>query len=77
MSPTGSDGGCLIYTEATSRLINLAIRGGIPVDQIIEQLVSAFLPLIYSSQEQRQKLSPGKSCASAIAHKLEEVLKKS
>ena len=28
---TGSDGGCLVYTEATSRLISLAIRGEYPL----------------------------------------------
>jgi len=73
---TGSDGGCLIYTEATSRLISLAIRGGIPVDQIIEQLVSTHsCPSYIAARSKGRKLSPGKSCASAIAHKLEEVLK--
>jgi len=73
---TGSDGGCLIYTEATSRLISLAIRGGIPVDQVIEQLVSTHsCPSYIAARSKGKKLSPGKSCASAIAHKLEEVLK--
>jgi len=71
---TGSDGGCLIYTEATSRLISLAIRGGIDVEQIIEQLMSTHsCPSYMAARSRGRKLSPGKSCASAIALKLAEV----
>lgn len=71
---TGSDGGCLIYTEATSRLISLAIRGGIPVQEIIEQLQSTHAcPSYQLARGRGKKLSPGKSCASAIARKLIEV----
>jgi len=71
---TGSDGGCLIYTEATSRLISLAIRGGIDVEQIIEQLMSTHsCPSYIAARSRGKKLSPGKSCASAIALKLAEV----
>jgi ribonucleoside-diphosphate reductase alpha chain len=71
---TGSDGGCLIYTEATSRLISLAIRGGIPVAEIIEQLQSTHAcPSYQLARGRGKKLSPGKSCASAIARKLTEI----
>jgi len=71
---TGSDGGCLIYTEATSRLISLAIRGGIPVSEIIEQLQSTHAcPSYQLARGRGKKLSPGKSCASAIALKLTEI----
>lgn len=71
---TGSDGGCLIYTEATSRLISLAIRGGIPVQEIIEQLQSTHAcPSYQLARGRGKKLSPGKSCASAIARKLIEI----
>ncbi len=71
---TGSDGGCLVYTEATSRLISLAIRGGIPVDQIIEQLMGTHAcPSYMMSRGSGKDLSPGKSCASAIAKKLQEI----
>ncbi len=72
---TGSDGGCLIYTEATSRLISLAIRGGIPVEEIIEQLQSTHAcPSYQFARGRGKKLSPGKSCASAIARKLQDML---
>lgn len=71
---TGSDGGCLVYTEATSRMISLAIRGGISVEKIIEQLQSTHSCPSYQLARGRGKtLSPGKSCASAIAKKLSEV----
>jgi ribonucleoside-diphosphate reductase alpha chain len=71
---TGSDGGCLVYTEAASRLISLAIRGGIPVNKIIEQLVSTHAcPSYMMARGKGKELSPGKSCASAIAKKLAEI----
>ncbi|MCL5057484.1 MAG: ribonucleoside reductase class II [Actinobacteria bacterium] len=71
---TGSDGGCLVYTEATSRLISLAIRGGIGVDEIIEQLTGTHSCASYMlARGKGKELSPGKSCASAIARKLDEI----
>ncbi|MFZ5644121.1 MAG: adenosylcobalamin-dependent ribonucleoside-diphosphate reductase [Bacillota bacterium] len=71
---TGSDGGCLVYTEATSRLISLAIRGGIDVDEIIEQLTGTHsCPAYLMARGKGKELSPGKSCASAIARKLAEI----
>ncbi|NLJ76325.1 MAG: adenosylcobalamin-dependent ribonucleoside-diphosphate reductase [Peptococcaceae bacterium] len=71
---TGSDGGCLVYTEAASRLISLAIRGGISVEEITEQLEGTHsCPSYMLARGQGKKVSPGKSCASAIAKKLNEV----
>jgi ribonucleoside-diphosphate reductase alpha chain len=71
---TGSDGGCLIFTEATSRLISLAIRGGIPVEEVIEQLNSTHpCPSYMMSHATGRKTSKGKSCASAIANVLKEL----
>ena len=71
---TGSDGGCLVYTEATSRMISLAIRGGIAVDEIVEQLLSTHsCPSYMMAKGKGRKLSPGKSCASAIAYKIAEI----
>ncbi len=68
---TGSDGGCLIFTEATSRLISLAIRGGVPVEEVIGQLNSTHPCPSYMMA--RRKASKGKSCASAIANVLQKV----
>ncbi|MFZ5595870.1 MAG: adenosylcobalamin-dependent ribonucleoside-diphosphate reductase [Bacillota bacterium] len=71
---TGSDGGCLVYTEATSRLISLAIRGGIGIDEIIEQLTGTHsCPAYMLARGKGKAISPGKSCASAIARKLAEI----
>lgn len=71
---TGSDGGCLVYTEATSRMISLAIRGGIDVDEVVEQLLSTHsCPSYMLAKGRGRKLSPGKSCASAIAYKIAEI----
>jgi ribonucleoside-diphosphate reductase alpha chain len=71
---TGSDGGCLIFTEATSRLISLAIRGGIPVEEVIEQLNSTHpCPSYMMAHATGRKTSKGKSCVSAIANVLREL----
>jgi len=71
---TGSDGGCLVYTEAASRMISLAIRGGIDVDEVVEQLLSTHsCPAYMLAKGKGRKLSPGKSCASAIAYKIAEI----
>ncbi|MHB8987054.1 MAG: adenosylcobalamin-dependent ribonucleoside-diphosphate reductase [Eubacteriales bacterium] len=74
---TGSDGGCLVYTEAASRLVSLAIRGGIRVEEIIGQLVSTHsCPSYMMARGKGKELSPGKSCASAIARKLADIREK-
>jgi len=71
---TGSDGGCLVYTEATSRLISLAIRGGIGVDKVIEQLTGTHsCPSYMLARGKGKSVSAGKSCSSAIARKLAEI----
>lgn len=68
---TGSDGGCLVYTEAASRLISLAIRGGISIENITEQLEGTHsCPSYMLARGKGKKISPGKSCASAIAKQL-------
>lgn len=68
---TGSDGGCLIYTEAASRLISLALRGGIAPEKIVEQLNSCHpCPSYMTAKTKGRDVSPGKSCPSAIAHTL-------
>lgn len=74
---TGSDGGCLIFTEATSRLISLAIRGGIPVEEVIGQLNSTHpCPSYMMAHATGRRASKGKSCASAIANVLKELQSK-
>ena len=55
-------------------MISLAIRGGIVVDEIVEQLLSTHsCPSYMLAKGKGRKLSPGKSCASAIAYKIAEI----
>ncbi len=71
---TGSDGGCLVYSEAASRLISLGLRGGIPLEKITEQLMGTHAcPSYMRAKGSGKNLSPGKSCASAVAKKLTEI----
>ncbi len=71
---TGSDGGCLIYTEATSRLISLALRAGVAVNEIVEQLDSTHsCPAYQLARGRGKEVSLGKSCPSAIAKRLAEI----
>jgi len=70
---TGSDGGCLIFTEAASRLTSMAIRAGVSLPDIIEQLRSTHTcPSWARARSTGKPLSSGKSCPSAIANALEK-----
>ncbi|MEQ8175855.1 MAG: adenosylcobalamin-dependent ribonucleoside-diphosphate reductase [Syntrophomonadaceae bacterium] len=70
---TGSDGGCLIFTEAASRLTSMAIRAGVSLQDIIEQLKSTHTcPSWARARSTGKPLSAGKSCPSAIANALEK-----
>jgi ribonucleoside-diphosphate reductase alpha chain len=73
---TGSDGGCLVYTEATSRLVSMAIRAGVPIPDIVEQLKSTHsCPSWMLAKGKGRQLSPGKSCASSIGTAMEKVIR--
>ena len=74
---TGSAGGCLIYSEATSRLISLAVRGNIPVELIVEQLKSTHSCSSFMYAKGRGiELAKGSSCPSVIANQLKSFLSK-
>lgn len=69
------DGGCRCNTEAVSRMVSTAIRGGTPIEYIIRQLKKAKGCASWQhALGAGKKLSPGSSCPSAIAHVLETVL---
>lgn len=69
------DGGCRCNTEAVSRMVSTAIRGGTPIEYIIRQLKKAKGCASWQhALGAGRKLSPGSSCPSAIAHVLETVL---
>ena len=74
---TGSHGGCSASTQATSRLISVALRGGVSLDDVIDQLESVDACGAYQSAKAAgRKVSPGNSCASAIAKALVKLQKK-
>lgn len=68
---TGGSGGCFVNTEANSRMISACLRGGVPVEYIIEQLNKTDVcPSFQYKRGKGDKLSPGRSCPSAIANVL-------
>lgn len=67
---TGKEGGCPSQSEATARLISLALRSGVSKTEVIEQLrgIRCFSTL-------RQKDADGTSCPDAIGRLLERIIK--
>lgn len=69
------DGGCRCNTEATSRMMSLAIRSGTPIEKVISQLRKAKnCPAWQRAVGRGEKLSRGSSCPSAIANILETLM---
>lgn len=67
----GSGGGCLSNTNAISRMISLASRGGIGLNSIKDQLDSVIAcPAYVSRTVTRHDTSKGKCCPSAIGYAL-------
>jgi ribonucleoside-diphosphate reductase alpha chain len=72
---TDGVGGCFVNTQANSRLLSLCLRGGIPINKIIEQLnKSGTCPSFQYQKGQGKTLSKGKSCPSVIANILKDVV---
>jgi ribonucleoside-diphosphate reductase alpha chain len=72
---TDGVGGCTINTQANSRLLSACIRSGVPIEHIIEQLEkSGTCPSFQYARGQKKTLSKGKSCPSAIANVLKNIL---
>jgi len=69
----GKGGGCPSQTEATSRLVSLALRSGISVDAIIEQLKGIRCPSTLSKKSKGADIRV-LSCPDAIARSLEKVM---
>ena len=67
----GGTGGCNSNLNALSRMISLALRGGIDIKDIADQLDSTInCPSFASSRAKGIMLSPGSSCASAVGKAL-------
>ncbi|MDD4779045.1 MAG: adenosylcobalamin-dependent ribonucleoside-diphosphate reductase [Tissierellia bacterium] len=72
---TDGVGGCTVNTQANSRLLSAALRGGVPVEYIIEQLnKSGTCPSFQYKKGKGELLCKGKSCPSAIANVLKDIL---
>lgn len=69
----GKGGGCPSQTEATSRLISLALRSGIRTTDIVEQLKGIRCPATLARKSKVEKIRV-LSCPDAIARTLEKVL---
>ena len=72
---TDGTGGCSINTQANSRLLSACVRGGIPIEYVIEQLQKAgTCPSYQYARGSGKKVSPGKSCPSAMAKILQQII---
>jgi len=72
----GSSGTCRSNQEAVSRLVSLALRGGIPIEKIIDQLESVDIcPSYISARAKGKPVSKGVSCPHAIANILKQAIK--
>ena len=67
---TGRAGGCPSQSEATARLVSIALRAGVDSDEIITQLKGIRCPSCL-----RQPGVPVTSCPDAIAKAIEKVIK--
>lgn len=72
---TDGVGGCTVNTQANSRLLSAALRGGVPIEYIISQLnKSGTCPSFQYKRGKGEKLSAGKSCPSAIANVFQNII---
>ena len=70
----GGSGGCNSNLNALSRMISLALRGGISIEDIVDQLSSTInCPSFASARAKGIQLSPGSSCANAVGRTLLEL----
>lgn len=73
----GDGGGCSRNLEAISRLISLALRGGIHISEVIKQLKKVHSCPAYRARKiQKGDTSVGTSCPSAIGYAIEELCNK-
>ena len=67
----GGSGGCNSNLNALSRMISIALRAGVDVNDVADQLSSTInCPSFASSRAKGINLSPGSSCAGAVSKAL-------
>lgn len=70
----GSTGGCNNFMIGLSRMISLSARGGVPLDDIIDQLKSTgSCPSYATRSAMKRDTSPGSCCPVAIAYALKDM----
>lgn len=70
----GSDGGCMSYMNAMSRLASLSLRSGCTADEVINQLRSVSTCPSYAVRKATKgDTSKGSSCPMAVANALQEM----
>lgn len=72
----GSQGGCLSSLTGLSRMISIAARGGVSVDDIVDQLLSTVSCPSYAVRRATKKdTSTGDCCPSAVGRAIKEMSK--
>lgn len=69
----GASGGCSAYTDAVARLISIALRHGVPLDVLIDQLRSVRCDN-FRYQSGKDPSLKGKSCPDAVGRFLQEIV---
>ena len=73
----GSSGGCERNYQFISRLISTALRGGVPIEAIVDQAMSIRPCTAYINRTKlKHDTSPGTSCPSAIGYALKDLHEK-
>jgi ribonucleoside-diphosphate reductase alpha chain len=70
----GSEGGCERFMQSTSRLASLALRGGVEIAEVLDQLDTCKNCSSYVTRtKMKGDTSPGTSCPTAIARAIKEM----
>jgi len=70
----GSDGGCVSFINALSRMVSTALRSGTPIEYVIDQLNSIITCPSYAVRKAtKHDTSQGNSCPNAIGYALQNM----
>ncbi|MDD4113385.1 MAG: TSCPD domain-containing protein [Herbinix sp.] len=69
----GASGGCSAYTDAVARLISIALRYGVPLDVLIDQLRSVRCDN-FRYQSGKNPALKGKSCPDVVGRFLQDIV---
>jgi ribonucleoside-diphosphate reductase alpha chain len=69
----GASGGCSAYTDAVARLLSIALRHGVPLEVLIDQLRSVRCDN-FRYQSGKDSSLKGKSCPDVVGRMLQEIV---